>query len=233
MPVDSASNDASPVLQRIAVVAVIVAAHVGLLFLGARAARQIREVRHVVYIPLPILPERQQEPPKPAASPTTSAEPAVRAPTEAPRPLSEEDEPAPAEPQAPIDWFAEAGKAAESFDQRQRTERERKSFSGPRQVMPGPRHVKPPCPFEQCEPGWGAPPSVFERSKRGRIEKTLDGEVIRWTSNHCYQILITPELLHRGMNKCVASLGKKQARGDLFDHMNDVPVPEERAVDVP
>jgi hypothetical protein len=95
--------------------------------------------------------------------------------------------------------------------------------------------VKPACPYEQCEPGWGAGFSVFESqpSKKGRIEKTADGEVIRWTGNQCYQILVSSNILHRGMNKCFANLDKAGARGDLFKHMKEVPLPEEKAMDVP
>ncbi len=35
------------------------------------------------------------------------------------------------------------------------------------------------------------------------------------------------------MTRCVKWLGKQGARGDLFDHMRDVPEPEEKATDVP
>ncbi len=96
-------------------------------------------------------------------------------------------------PPASIDWQAELGTAAGAMDERARAERERRSFSHPPpHASLTPKHVKPSCPFERCEPGWGAGPSVFDSTatKKGRVEQTVDGEVIRWTSNNCYQILI-------------------------------------------
>jgi hypothetical protein len=57
--------------------------------------------------------------------------------------------------------------------------------------------------------------------------------VIRWISNRCYQILVTSNVLHHGMTRCVQPLKKRAARGDLFKHMQDAPPPEERATDVP
>ncbi len=91
----------------------------------------------------------------------------------------------------------------------------------------------PQCPFEACEPGWGAGPSVFESNKAGRIEKTDDGETIRWTSNQCYQILVTHNLLHRGMSRCAVALEKRSARGDLFEHMKEAAPPGARPTGVP
>lgn len=81
----------------------------------------------------------------------------------------------------------------------------------------------------------GARVTVFKDygTKKGRIEKAGDGEVIRWTSDHCYQILVTPNVLHRGMTRCVAPLDKKGPRGDLFKHMKEAPPPPDRATDVP
>jgi hypothetical protein len=121
------------------------------------------------------------------------------------------------------------------LEQRESTERERRSFAAPKQSSLTPRHVKPACPFEECEPGWGSGFSVFESqaSKKGRIEKTPDGEVIRWSNNYCYQILVSSNEMHRGMTKCQAPLGKLAVRGDLFKHMKEAPPPEERAIDVP
>lgn len=142
---------------------------------------------------------------------------------------------APQAPESSIDWQAELQTTAKALEQKARGARERRSFAAPAGTPLTPGKTKPPCPFEKCEPNWGAGFSVFESqsSKKGRIEKTPDQEVIRWTSDHCYQILITPNLLHRGMTKCQMPLGKSAARGDLFKHMKEVPPPGDRATDVP
>jgi hypothetical protein len=139
-------------------------------------------------------------------------------------------------PGATVDWFAEARSTAGALDDKARRERERRSLdgrSGP--GLSGDRHGKPACPFEKCEGNWGEGFSVFKDygTKKGRIEKAGDGEVIRWTSERCYQILISPNIFHRGMTRCVVPLDKQSARGDLFKHMKDPPPPAERATDVP
>jgi hypothetical protein len=153
------------------------------------------------------------------------------------------------EPAAPIDWYAEARTSADALERRDRIERERRSLDGPKQRPPNPRYVTPACPFEKCEPNWGSNSSIFEsqHSKGGRIEKipddrqrTLQGrpkttgsEVVHWFNNWCYQVLVSEDRSRRGMIWCGVPLGKTAARGDLLDHMNEIPPPEQRATDVP
>jgi hypothetical protein len=230
---DSASGDSRLDLRRATVLGVVLAAHVAMIFVIGRAVRHREADRDIIYVPLPITPDEEPQPPF-VPQPPDARETRTRAQELSLVPPSQAEVTplVPEEPAAPVDWHAEAQKSAEAYEHRERAKREQRSFDFPQAGMKAPRS-KPKCPFEQCEPGWGAAPSVFPSSKRGRIEKTADGEVIHWTSNNCYQILVTPNIFHRGMNKCVASLDKKSARGDLFDHMNDVPPPEERAFDVP
>ena len=154
------------------------------------------------------------------------------------------------EPAAPVDWYAEARTSADALEQRDRIERERRSLDGPKQPPPSPRYVRPACVYVKCEPNWGSDSSIFasQHSKAGRIEKipddmqkTLQGrqktpidvEVVHWINNWCYQILVSPDRSRRGMFWCGAPLGKTAARGDLLDHMNESPPPEQRATDVP
>jgi hypothetical protein len=221
-----------------------VAAHVALLFVIGRGARPAAEVVEVTFFPLPITPdETMREPtpaPEPKASPVrASARPRAKSPPQdeaAPTPLPTTPAAPPETPAAPIDWYAETRRSADALAQRDRSARERRSLAGPTQPsLAGPRHAKPPCPFEKCEPNWRAGSSIFEseNTKAGRIEKAADGEVIRWISNRCFQILVTPNLMHRGMTKCVTPLKKAAPRGDLFKHMKEAPPPEERATDVP
>ena len=134
---------------------------------------------------------------------------------------------------APIDWFAAARTSAAALKQRQDTEAQRRTLAGPNQPPLRAPKKKQACPFEHCEPGWDGEFSVFESSKAGRIEKAADDEVIRWISNRCYQILVSPNPMHKAMTKCVTPLDKAPARGDLFKHMHEAPPPPERATDVP
>ena len=229
-------------LRRIGVGVVIVAAHVALIVVLSRGTRRAAEVLEITFFPLPITLDDR---PKPApVSVTPQPEPGLRrdAPIErtpvtpapeiaAPSEPDEPDEPAPS-----IDWNAQIQASAAALQKRADTEREQYSFTSPRApAAMSPKHVKPPCPFEKCEPTWGADFSVFgdQSAKKGRIEKTPDGELIRWTSESCYQILITDNIMHRAMTKCIKPLRKDAARGDLFKHMRDVPPPEEKATDVP
>jgi hypothetical protein len=215
--------------------------HVALVFSFGNGV--VRLPAEVVEVSLMLVPITESEPavpvPQTRESPkrrVTSAAPSVPVKSE-PSPIQDEraSEPSTA-PLAPIDWYAEAQTTASALEKRDRADRERRPLDrrGGTALAPD-RHGKPPCPFEKCEPGWGAAPSVFDSTatKAGRIEKTSDGEVIRWISNRCYQILVTPNIFHRAMTRCVQPLDKKAARGDLFKHMNDAPPPEDRATDVP
>jgi len=120
----------------------------------------------------------------------------------------------------PLDWYDAAAAASRSITEREHDLSERRSFSGPKTDA-----TKPPK----------KPYTIFEPKsvKAGRIENTDEGEVIRWTSDHCYQILVTPNEMHRGMTKCFMPLGKRKVRGDLFNHMKDVAPPPDPATDVP
>lgn len=239
------SGTRSQDLRRVAVGLVVVATHVVLVFVMGKGARHSPAVVEITFFPLPITPEVEQTRPppaveelprsRPAKAPITSRKSDARPRTETPvssAPITL----APEEPIAPIDWNAQIQASAEALQKRAALERERNSFTGPRKPDSMTlRRVKPPCPFEKCEPTWGADFSVFESrtAKAGRVEKNFEGELIRWTSEHCYQILATDNIMHKAMTKCQTPLRKDAVRGDLFKHMRDVPPPEEKATDVP
>jgi hypothetical protein len=269
--VDTESGGGTLELRRAVLALAVVAAHVAVIFVTWRGARNSAEVPDITLIALPITSEdRLRKPARISAPPISraaeirprSASAARASPTAAPhveRSLAEHSQSetevagnkvaagagspgSPGEPAAPVDWYAEARKSVDALEQRENIERERRSLAGPKQHPSGDRHLRPACPFEKCEPNWGVDLGIFESqdTKRGRIEripddtqKTPDGEVIRWISNHCYQILVTANKLHRNMTKCGAPLGKSAARGDLFKHMNESPPPQDRATDVP
>lgn len=232
--------------RRIAVGLAVVAAHVVFVLVLGKGARQAPELVQITFFPLPITPEERPSPRQTAESPVAPRENSRRPRKDTltqPAPITLNAEPiaapeaiVPDVPAAPIDWTAELQASSEALQKRADTAGERRSFtapSAPSSMVP--RYVKPPCPFEQCEPTWGADFSVFadQGAKKGRIEKNTEGETIRWINEYCYQILITPQIMHNAMTMCKQPLKRNAARGDLFKHMRDVPPPEEKATDVP
>lgn len=251
-------------LRRAVVTLAVVAAHVALIIVMLRSAGHSADVEDIVDITLVALPidseDRPRKPvnvPKPPISPTapgrTAAarksateqhvEPSLR---ESSR--SDNDTPgnavavnagAASEPAPPIDWHAEVGTSARALEQHASIERGRRSLAGPNQPALSASPKTPACPFEKCEPGWGANLGIFKslRSKAGRIEKipddvptNLDGsfktkgsQVVRWLNNWCYIVLVSDDRAKRGglLPKCFFPLGKTPAQGDLFDHMSD------------
>ena len=72
------------------------------------------------------------------------------------------------------------------------------------------------------------PKSVFddEKSRVGRITQNADGETIYWLTPNCYVTLGSDSIalrdahaMHEGMTFCRIPLGKREARGDLFEEM--------------
>jgi hypothetical protein len=230
----------------------VIAAHIALILLLSRPAHQAPEIVEVLLLPLPItlvstVPDtssntteqqratnarraRREPPTARASSPSTI----VDTPGAAISNVPPNESPNAAESPIPqIDWHAELTTAARSAEQRARIDSERRTLSGLAQTPMKLPAKKLTCPFERCEPGWDSPPGIFPHSKAGRVEKSSDGEVIRWTSERCYQTLVSNDIFHRAMTRCQVPFEKSKARGDLFDHMRDVPPPTEKALDVP
>ena len=72
------------------------------------------------------------------------------------------------------------------------------------------------------------PPSIWEKplERVGKAYRTPDGEQILWVSDHCWISLGTQSLtmadFHKarsGIRRCNIGLGRREARGDLFDHL--------------
>lgn len=82
-------------------------------------------------------------------------------------------------------------------------------------------------PFRKAQEG--PRDTIFDSGKRrrtGTSEKLADGESIFWINENCYVTTDSDSLLqkdlhdmHRGMTRCVLRLGKREARGDLFDKL--------------
>jgi hypothetical protein len=259
-------------LRRAAVMVAVVAAHAALVIVMLRSAGHSAEVVDITLFPLPISPEdRLREPvraQKALISPASEIAPrraadARGSPTEqhAKSSLRESARSendtlddtvaahtgAASEAAPPIDWYAEIEKSARTLEERERIERGRRSLAGPNQPALSASRQAPACPYERCEPGWGANSGIFEsqHSKAGRIEKkpsdlpmTFDGsvntngdETILWINDWCYSVIVSADLMRRGETKCVVPLGKRPARGDLFDHMHEGQVPKEHYSD--
>ena len=261
-------------LRRAAIAFAVVAAHVALFVVTSRGAGHSADVVDISLFALPITPEDRLREPVPIQKPPIS-----RASGTAPRraavaresAIEQHAEPslvkaspskndalsdtaaarvgAASEPAPPIDWYAEIEKSAHALDQRYSIESNRRSLAGPRHGALSASSVTPACPFERCEPGWGANAGIFEsqHSKAGRIEKiagdrpiTSDGslditgdDVVLWVNNWCYSVLASADYSRRGEIKCVAPFGKTPARGDLFDHMKEGQTPKSHDTESP
>jgi hypothetical protein len=222
----AALPDAAPrvrariVSERVVVASVIVAAHVALIMLFARSARPSLSAGEVVFVSLPIwVDEAMRE------SVSTKEDTAGGLRPFAPRVrrLQEQTsgtEVLQSERAAPIDWFAEARTTAGVLEERTQTEGARRNLAGSNHKRVEPRK---------------APYSVFEKSEQpGRIEKNPEGELVLWISERCYSIVETQNIMHKGMTMCFMPLDKRRVRGELFDHMREVPPPpQDKATDVP
>ena len=246
-------------LRRAAVTVAVVAAHVVLVMVMLRSAGHSADVVDITLFALPIIPEDRLRELVHVQKPLLS-----RAPGSAPRRAAVARESATeqhmesslaahagaaSEPPPPIDWRAEIETSVHALEQHDRIESGRRSLAGPTQHALSASPRTPACPFERCEPGWGANLGVFEsqHSKAGRIETlpsnrpiTSDGaldvtgnQVIQWINNWCYNVLIAADRLSRGATRCVFPLAKTPARGDLFDHMNEGQPPRSHDTDAP
>jgi hypothetical protein len=261
-------------LRRVAVTLAVVAAHVGLVMVMLRSAGHPADVVDITLFALPITPEDRprepvhaQKPPISRASETAPRRAAVARESATEQhvepPLGESSRSenntlgdtaaahagAASEPAPPIDWHAEIETSAHALEQHDSIERGRRSLAGPKQQGLSASPKTPACPFERCEPGWGANLGIFEsqHSKAGRIETTpsnmpitSDGrlditgsDLVLWINNWCYSVLVSADRLRRGELKCVVPLGKTPARGDLFDHMNEGQPPKSHDTEAP
>jgi hypothetical protein len=170
--------------------------HAGLfqLLLSPRPARRESSERTTVLV---FLPDARQ-----AKSPPLEVAPL------APPPLPEQSPPADTAPQliappehaearAPpaIDWRRDAEQVARDHALAAEAGRERKDDSGPPKPKP--------------EFGWS-------HSRTHRIEPMESGGFVVWISDQCGVAI-------SGLAMPFCRLGKKPARGDLFEHMNDPP----------
>jgi hypothetical protein len=112
-----------------------------------------------------------------------------------------------------IDWYATGEAVAKDF--------------AARLDQPGPRPLDR-RPTRPAAPAERVPRSVFDddTSRVGRTTRTADGETRYWITPNCYISLGSDSIalrdvhaMHEGMTFCRIPLGKRKARGDLFEEM--------------
>lgn len=161
------------------------------------------------------LPAPERMPPEALPSPESlPPAPAVPVPIPVVGPLPEAE----AESNAITlpDWESAARAVAREFGRKP----ERRRF--------GPEPEVEPPSLKSARP----PHSVFERPlpRVGTTVRTPEGEQILWVSDNCYVSLGSQSLtmrehhaLKRGITSCQIGVGKRKARGDLFDPIKRPP----------
>lgn len=116
------------------------------------------------------------------------------------------------------DWYGDARAAAEALGK----------SSERRRLGPGPERE------HRLKSAPDGPPPLFEQPlpRVGTTVTTAQGETILWISDYCFISLsstsLTMQAIHegrRGVRTCIIPIGKREARGDLFDHLKKKPPP--------
>ena len=158
------------------------------------------------------VPQAQPLPP----SPTNEPAPMPSEPVQAPSLLLPVPEAIPP-PLIEYDWYGDARAVAGALG----GPTERRAFgSGPAESEPSLKS-KPegPAPlFEQPLP------------RVGTTVRTPEGETILWVSDYCFISLSSQSLTmkdfhdaRQGVRQCIISIGEREPRGDLFDHLKRPP----------
>jgi hypothetical protein len=117
-------------------------------------------------------------------------------------------------PPREYDWFGDARGVAGELG--------RKSGAGSSPFAP------PEKPERKLKSSPDGPPPLFEKPlpRVGTTVRTPEGETILWVSDYCYISLgstsLTMQDFHKareGVRRCIIPLGKREPRGDLFDHL--------------
>lgn len=177
---------------------------VWLLSLRYDLPRPVREAEDLVWLTLPrLLPQ-----PPPGAPPVIPAEP-IRPPTDT-LPGPETVPPQVLE----HDWYGDARAVVRELSRGS----EQRTFGS--------------APSESERPEPKPPPSVFKQPlpRVGTTVTTPEGETILWVSDYCYISLgstsLTMQDLHqarRGVRQCIIPVGRREPRGDLFEHLERPP----------
>lgn len=181
----------------------VILLHVPLVFvsIGPRRSLVQRPAADVVWLQLNE-PERRITP-----LPSTSAQTAPRA-AGAPSPQTEDVQPLTVKAsRIPVDWHAATELAARSAIDAVVREESYRSFGFPR------KHEL----LEEEEP-----PSIFEEPGHEFGQEGVDafGKPVVWLNKRCYQELEkSDDPLRSPRTMCTWGVGKREPRGDLFDHL--------------
>jgi len=203
-------------LLRLTILAVVAALHAALLLVALRWQMQLdlRSEESLIFLPLPshvqaaedTAPVPDQPHKKPAPAHDTQL---VTVPVPA-RP----ELPPTEEPPAKIDWNAEAALIAKQQAQAA--------------TAPGPRALDKHGAGTDLDGGLGPEPGYtpefgWDHARTHRVEALEGGGSILWINDRCFIVLA-------GMIPFpMCGIGKIPVRGDLFDHMHDLPPQEPKA----
>jgi hypothetical protein len=202
-------------MPRVVVLIVVVVMHVGLVMVFSSSRRMHQKTEHdeqtmtVVLLPETLSASQSNPAPeatrRPRRSPTRAAthpELSTQTPSDSTAITASEVE---ARHPPAIDWAEEAKLAAS----RQIDSLARSRNRGAGIAAPGINLEAPPRP--KPEFGWS-------HAQTHRIEPLPEGGTLIWINERCALVL-------NGGLLPVCKLGKIEARGDLFEHMHDVPDP--------
>jgi hypothetical protein len=203
-------------LFRPTILVVVAALHAALLLVALRwqTRLDLRSEESLIFLPLPshvqaeedTAPAPDQQHKKPAPTHDTQL---VTVPVPAPAEL-----PPPEEPPAKIDWNAEAALIARQQAQSS--------------TAPGPRALDKHGAGTDLDGGLGPDPGYtpefgWDHARTHRVEALEGGGSILWINDRCFIVLA-------GMIPFpMCGIGKIPVRGDLFDHMHDLPAQEPKA----
>ncbi|HEX3396031.1 MAG TPA: hypothetical protein VHS76_04960 [Steroidobacteraceae bacterium] len=206
-------------LLRPAILLFVAALHAALLLVAARWQTRIelRSEESLIFLPLPSHMQGAEEDAAPPPEQSHKA-PAPSHDTQlvtVPPPLPAPSEPPPPEqPPAKIDWNAEAALTAK-----------RQAESA---AAPGPRALDKHGAGMDLDGGLGpdlsiAPEFGWDHAHTHRVEALEGGGSLLWINDRCF--IVMAGLIPFPM----CGVGKIPVRGDLFDHMRDLPAQEPNA----
>ena len=203
-------------LLRPTILAIVAALHTGLLLLALswQARLDLRSEGSLTFLSLPSHVQTAEDTAPPPEQPHTKPAPAhdtqlVTVPVPAPV-----ESPPPEQPPARIDWNAEAALTAKQQAQSA--------------TAPGPRALDQHGAGIDLDGGLGSDPRYapefgWDHARTHRVEALEGGGSILWINDRCFIVLA-------GMIPFpMCGIGKIPVRGDLFDHMRDLPAQEPNA----
>jgi hypothetical protein len=217
MRLDDRPEGVSARLRRPTILAIVAALHAALLLVALRwqTRLDLRSEESLIFLPLPSHVQAAEDSPQPPPDqPHKKPAPAhdtqlVAVPVPAPV-----EPPPPEQTSAKIDWNAEAALTAKQRAQSA--------------AAPGPRALDKHGAGTDLDGGLGPDPGYtpefgWDHARTHRVEALEGGGSILWINDRCF--IVMAGLIPFPM----CGVGKIPVRGDLFDHMRDLPAQEPKA----